>query len=134
LGNGVSIKFILIPAGRFMMGSPGSQHEVTIAKPYYVAVYKVTQAQYAQVTGDNPSTVKGKNFPVSDVTWKDAVDFCQKASQRAGKTIHLPSEAQWENACRAGANTNSSGATTSASGETTAGTVRTWAAECALWA
>jgi formylglycine-generating enzyme required for sulfatase activity len=105
LGNGVSIKFVLIPAGRFMMGSPGSQHEVTIAKPYYMAVYKVTQAQYAQVMGHNPSTAKGKNFPVSDVTWKDAVDFCQKASQMTGKSIHLPSEAQWENACRAGANT-----------------------------
>jgi formylglycine-generating enzyme required for sulfatase activity len=105
LGDSVSIKFILIPAGRFMMGSPGSQHEVTIAKPYYMAVYKVTQAQYAQVMGHNPSTYKGKDYPVCDVTWKDAVDFCQKASQMTGKSIHLSSEAQWENACRAGANT-----------------------------
>jgi formylglycine-generating enzyme required for sulfatase activity len=105
LGNGVSIKFVLIPAGRFMMGSPGSQHEVTIAKPYYMAVYKVTQAQYAQAMGHNPSAVKGKDFPVSDVTWKDAVDFCQKASRMTGKKIHVPTEAQWENACRAGANT-----------------------------
>jgi formylglycine-generating enzyme required for sulfatase activity len=105
LGDDVSIKFILIPAGRFMMGSPGSQREVIIAKPYYMAVYKVTQVQYAQVMGHNPSTVKGKDFPVSDVTWKDAVDFCQKASQMTGKSIHLSSEAQWENACRAGANT-----------------------------
>jgi len=105
LGIRVSIKFVLIPAGKFMMGSPGDQHEVTITKPYYLAAYKVTQAQYAQVMGNNPSAAKGKDFPVNNVTWQDAVDFCQKASKATQKSIHLPTEAQWENACRAGANT-----------------------------
>ncbi|MFI5380158.1 MAG: formylglycine-generating enzyme family protein [Tepidisphaerales bacterium] len=105
LGNRVPIKFVLIPAGRFMMGGPGAQREVTIAQPYYLAVYKVTQAQYAQVMGNNPSAVKGKDLPVNNVTWRDAVDFCQKASKTTRKSIHLPTDAQWENACRSGANT-----------------------------
>ena len=105
LGDKISMKFILIPAGKFMMGDPNNLRETAIAKPYYMAVYKVTQAQYQQVMGDNPSSAKTKDFPVNQVTWKDAVDFCQKASKKTGKKIHLPSEAQWDNACRAGANT-----------------------------
>ena len=105
LGGKVSMKFILIPAGKFMMGTPGQQHEVTIPAPYYLAVYKVTQGQYQKVMGNNPSSVKGAEFPVNSVTWKDAVDFCQKVAEKSGKKVHLPSEAQWENGCRAGANT-----------------------------
>jgi len=105
LGGKVTMKFILIPAGKFLMGSPGSQREVTIARPYYLAVYKVTQAQYEQVTSANPSSVKGKDFPVHQVTWEDALAFCQKAAKKTGKAIRLPTEAEWENACRAGANT-----------------------------
>lgn len=101
LGKRVAMKFVLIPAGRFVAGD----REVTIAKPYYMAVYKVTQAQYEQVMGKNPSSVKGKQFPVNSVTWRDAVAFCQKASQVTGRNIHVPTEDQWENACRAGANT-----------------------------
>lgn len=105
LGGKVAMKFILIPAGKFMTGKPDAQREVIIPKPYYMAVYKVTQAQYEQIMGNNPSAAKGKDFPVSTVTWKDAVDYCEKVSKKTGKKIHLPTEDQWENACRAGANT-----------------------------
>ena len=104
LGNRVPIKFVLIPAGKFMMGSPGAQREVTVAEPYYLAECKVTQAQYTQVMGNNPSSAKGNDFPVNNVTWRDAVDFCQKASKATHKKFHLPTDAQWEHACRAGAN------------------------------
>jgi formylglycine-generating enzyme required for sulfatase activity len=105
LGGKVAMKFIIIPPGKFMMGSPGAQHEATVAKPYYLAVYKVTQSQYEQVMGKNPSSAKGNNFPVNQVTWQDAEDFCLAMSKKTGKIIRLPTAAQWENACRAGADT-----------------------------
>lgn len=101
LGKRVTMKFILIPAGRFVT----AERDVTIDKPYYMAVYKVTQAQYEQVMGKDPSSPKGKQFPANNITWRDAVAFCQKASEVTGRNIHVPTEDQWDNACRAGANT-----------------------------
>jgi formylglycine-generating enzyme required for sulfatase activity len=103
LGGKVTMKFIVIPAGKYRMGSPGAQHEVTVGTPYYMGVYKVTQAQYEQVMGKNPSADKGHDFPVSQVTWMDAEDFCVALSKKTGKTVRLPTAMQWEYTCRAGA-------------------------------
>ena len=115
LGGGVKLELVLIPAGKFMMGSPkeekdrqdseGPQHEVAISKPFYMAVYPVTQEQYEKVTGKNPSHFKGAQNPVENVNWDDAVGFCKHLSQKTGKTVQLPTEAQWEYACRAGSTT-----------------------------
>jgi formylglycine-generating enzyme required for sulfatase activity len=115
LGNNVKMRLVLIPAGTFTMGSPateagrsgdeGPQHEVIISKPFYMGVYEVTQEQYEQVMGVNPSGFKGAKNPVETVFWDDAVEFCRKLSARTGKKVMLPTEAQWEYACRAGTTT-----------------------------
>jgi formylglycine-generating enzyme required for sulfatase activity len=112
LGNGVKMELVLIPAGKFIMGSPDSegysdetQHEVTITKPYYIGIYTVTQEQYEALMGVNPSHFKGPQNPVEQVSWDDAVAFCKKASEKAGKRFRLPTEAEWEYACRAGSKT-----------------------------
>lgn len=112
LGNGVTMKLTLIPAGKFMMSSPkdemgrgeeeGPQHEVTISRPFYMGVYDVTQAQYEQVMGANPSRFKSSGNPVETVSWLEAVAFCEKLSRQTGRTVALATEAQWEFACRAG--------------------------------
>ena len=128
LTNLLGMKFVLIPAGTFVMGSPpdeagrgadeGPQHEVTIARPFYLAIYPVTQAHYQRVTRGNPShfcrSGRGKELckdldpqtlPVERVTWGNAVVFCRKLSewpeeQRHGRKYRLPTEAEWEYACR----------------------------------
>jgi formylglycine-generating enzyme required for sulfatase activity len=115
LGNKVTMKLALIPAGKFLMGSPDGekdgqtderpQHEVTISKPFYMGVYEVTQEQYEQIIGKNPSSFKGAKNPVESVSWDEAVAFCQALSRKTGKTVSLPTEAQWEYACRAGTKT-----------------------------
>jgi uncharacterized protein (TIGR02996 family) len=131
LTNSIGMKFALIPAGTFLMGSPqdeedrsddeGPQHEVTLSQPFYLGVYPVTQAQYEQVMGTNPSwfSTRGggkrkvkkqdtRSFPVENVFWEDAVAFCRKLSempeeQRHGRVYRLPTEAEWEYSCRGGA-------------------------------
>jgi formylglycine-generating enzyme required for sulfatase activity len=131
--NSVGMKLVLIPAGKFMMGSPedekyrsdneGPQHRVWITKPFYMGVYTVTQKQYKTVMGKNPSDfsaggsrsvfVEGldtDDFPVETVSWKDAQAFCKKlsalpAEKKAGRKYRLPTEAEWEYACRAGTTT-----------------------------
>jgi len=115
LGNGVTMKLVLIRPGTFVMGSPGSeqghkadegpQHQVTISKPFYMGVTEVTQAQYEAVMGTNHSQFKGPTNPAENVSWEDAVDFCRKLSEKTGKTVRLPTEAEWEYACRAGSKT-----------------------------
>jgi formylglycine-generating enzyme required for sulfatase activity len=114
LRNGVKLELALIPAGKFLMGSPETekdrtksetQHEVTITKPYYMGKYEVTQEQYEQVMGTNPSQFKGRDLPVEQVSWDDAQAFCKKASGKTGFSVRLPTEAQWERACRAGTET-----------------------------
>ena len=115
LGKGVTMKLVLIPAGTFTMGSPktekgrsngeGPQHEVTISKPFYMGVTEVTQEQYEAVVGKNPAEFKGMKNPVEKVSWDDAVAFCKALSKKTGKSIHLPTEAEWEYACRAGTKT-----------------------------
>jgi len=113
LGNGVKLEMVQIPAGSFMMGSPSGegndnerpQHQVIFPKPFYLGKYAITQEQWQAVMGNNPSSFKGAKWPVENVTWNDAVQFCQKLSQKTGKNYRLPSEAEWEYACRAGTTT-----------------------------
>jgi formylglycine-generating enzyme required for sulfatase activity len=118
LGQGLPLKLILIPPGKFMMGSPETEtsdwptagarrtnerlHEVSITRPFYKSVYKVTQEQYMQILGTNPSQFPGQAHPVDAVTWDDAVRFCERSSSKTNRKIHLPTEAQWGYAARAG--------------------------------
>jgi formylglycine-generating enzyme required for sulfatase activity len=114
LGNGVKLEMAAIPGGTFMMGSPENeagrqnnespQHQVTVPS-FFIGKYPVTQAQYQAIMGTNPSYFKGSKRPVETVRWNDAVTFCEKLSQKTGKTYRLPSEAEWEYACRAGTTT-----------------------------
>jgi formylglycine-generating enzyme required for sulfatase activity len=125
--NSIGMKLMLIPKGTFMMGSPESeqgrfenetQHDVTISKDYYLGVYEVTQAQHEKVMGKNPSHFQGAivgnenaDLPVENVSWEDAVEFCKKLSdlpeeKKAGRVYRLPTEAEWEYACRAGSKTS----------------------------
>jgi formylglycine-generating enzyme required for sulfatase activity len=123
LGHGIQLEMVMIPSGSFMMGSPetegGSrdnerpQHQVTI-KAFCLGKYQVTQAQWKAVAAfprvnrelkPDPSKFKGDNRPVEQVSWEDAVEFCLRLSQYTGRTYSLPSEAEWEYACRAGTTT-----------------------------
>ncbi len=72
---------------------------------FFIGKYAVTQAQYQAIMGTNPAYFKGEKRPVEQVSWDDAVEFCQKLSQKTGRTYRLPSEAEWEYACRAGTTT-----------------------------
>jgi formylglycine-generating enzyme required for sulfatase activity len=117
LGDGVKLEFVLVPPGTFTMGGPAGEskrpgdaevekpHKVTITQPYYLAKFELTQAQYEKVCGSNPSSKQDAAMPVSDVTWDDATAFCKKASALLKCSIDLPTEAQWEYACRAGTQT-----------------------------
>ena len=112
LGSNVTMRLLLIPAGKFVMGSPESEkdrfpdegppREVAITKPFYLGVHAVTQAQFEQVMGANPSKTKGAQNPADSVLWDDAAEFCKKLSAQTGRTVRLPTEAEWEYACRAG--------------------------------
>ena len=87
-------------------GAEGPQHSVTVPE-FWLGKYAVTQAQYQAVMGANLSrfTENGANRPVEKVSWQEAVAFCEKLSQQTGRTYRLPSEAEWEYACRAGTTT-----------------------------
>jgi formylglycine-generating enzyme required for sulfatase activity len=113
LGNGVRMEFVLIPAGSFYMGSEraevysraideGPVHRVRISRPFYLAKYEVSQEQYVAVMGKNPSRFSGRSLPVDSVPWKEAVAFCKRLNERDGNGCRLPTEAEWEYACRAG--------------------------------
>ena len=111
----IGMEFKLIPAGTFTMGDASglnneTPHEVTLTKPFKMGVHEVTQDQYEQVMGVNPSEYKGADNPVETVSWEDAVEFCRKLSElpaekEAGNVYRLPTEAEWEYACRAGTTT-----------------------------
>ena len=119
--SGVPLKMIKVKAGRFQMGSPVSelgrdndekQHWVTLSRDYWLGETEVTQGQWMAVMGDNPSWFKkGDNYPVENVSWNDAMEFCDKLNQQykgklpSGYKFSLPMEAQWECACRAGTTT-----------------------------
>jgi formylglycine-generating enzyme required for sulfatase activity len=116
LGNGVSMDFMPIASGSFMMGSENGEdnekpvHRVTFAQPFWLAKTEVTQAQYQQIMNSNPSEFVGFDLPVETVSWHDAMSFCKKLTERErqagrlpeGYEYTLPTEAQWEYACRAG--------------------------------
>jgi formylglycine-generating enzyme required for sulfatase activity len=125
LPGGVKMTFVLIPAGEFLMGSPATsrpeqllkqyggtveeferefpQHRVKITKPFWLGKYEVTQEQWQAVMRENPSGFKGKpQNPVEMVSWDDCQGFLRNLSGRRGKTFRLPTEAEWEYACRAG--------------------------------
>ncbi len=123
LGKGVGLDMVLIPSGSFMMGSPedeleryeneGPQHLVSI-QTFFMSKYPVTQAHWEAVAAlpqvnrklnPAPSNFKGKNRPVESVSWWEAVEFCDRLSRKTDRDYHLPSEAEWEYACRAGTST-----------------------------
>ena len=120
LAKGVTMKLALIPAGKFIMGSPetergrckdeGPHRQVTISKPFYMGIYEVTQAQWCAVMGTEPWDGKilaksGAGNAASYISWDDASKFCEMLSKKTGKQVTLPTEAQWEHACRAGTKT-----------------------------
>jgi formylglycine-generating enzyme required for sulfatase activity len=105
---------VLIPAGTFLMGSPTTevrrkndetQHQVTLTKPFYMGKYEVTQEQWEGVMGINPSKTKGEKLPVTDVSWNDCQEFIKKLNSKTNGGYRLPTEAEWEYACRAGTTT-----------------------------
>jgi formylglycine-generating enzyme required for sulfatase activity len=112
LADRVPLEAVLIPAGRFKMGSPESERgrdsdegplrDVVIPAPFYMGRYEVTQEQYEAVMGQNPSQFRGPRHPVESVSSFDAQEFCERASRRLGREVRLPTEAEWEYACRAG--------------------------------
>lgn len=113
--NTIGITLRLINPDKFMMGSPANekdrdddetQHEVVLTKPFYLGTHEVTQEQFEKIMGMNPSHFKGAKRPVESVTWNEAVEFCKKLSAKEPNlTYRLPTEAEWEYACRAGTTT-----------------------------
>jgi len=120
IGNGVILEMVYISGGTFTMGAPTTeaessdnerpQHQVII-QPFFMGKYVATQAQWKAVTklpkikrdlDPDPSYFKGDNRPVENVSWYDSLEFCARLSQKTGRNYHLPSEAEWEYACRAG--------------------------------
>jgi formylglycine-generating enzyme required for sulfatase activity len=110
--NSIGMKLVWIPPGEFMMGSPSSEkgreddegpvHRVKISKGFWMGQTEVTQSQWQVVMGNNLSGFKGDKLPVERVSWNEAVEFCEKLSSKEGRTYRLPTEAEWEYACRAG--------------------------------
>ena len=116
LGGGVALELVLVPAGRFQMGSPEdekergydeAQHWVRITRPFYMGKYEVTQEVWEKVMGTNPSLFKGAKNPVEGISWDDCQDFLKKlnALEKEQGAFRLPTEAEWEWACRAGTKT-----------------------------
>ncbi len=123
--NSIGMKLVYIPPGEFMMGSRDTveevarksggkntyfthehpQHRGKIITGFFMGSTEVTQGQYREIMGQNPSHFKGEDNPVETVSWNDAVRFCKKLSEKEGKTYRLPTEAEWEYACRAGTTT-----------------------------
>jgi formylglycine-generating enzyme required for sulfatase activity len=98
------MKLLLIPAGRFQMGSPESRHPVTISRPFYIGTTEVTQAQWTAVMGYNHSQLRaaGPNAPVETVSWFEVQEFLRRLNRLGEGHFRLPTEAEWEYACRAG--------------------------------
>ncbi len=111
VANSLGMRLVLLPAGSFLMGSPPGAplrqdeeqpHRVTLTKAFRIAATEVTQQQWLAVMPANRSTQQGADLPVTDVSWKEAGEFCLKLSRREGVSYRLPTEAEWEYACRAG--------------------------------
>lgn len=113
LGNNIMMEFVYIDKGSFLMGSDeqigdedeSPKHEVCISKPFYMGKYEVTQKQWKQIMGSNNSNFKGDDNPVDTVSFLECNEFAKKLSDITKKKVSLPTEAQWEYACRAGSDT-----------------------------
>ena len=113
--NSIGMKLKRIPPGTFTMGCESDRaysdekpaHQVTLTKPFYLGICPVTQGEYERVIGSNPSHFKGPNRPVERISWDDAQTLCRKLSESEGVEYRLPTEAEWEYACRAGSTTES---------------------------
>lgn len=110
LGNGVAMQFVLVPPGTFMMGYSGIQrakpvHRVTLTKPFYLGKYEVTQAQHKRVMKKISRKTTNPNLPATSVSWDGCRTFCQKMTAMTEQAVRLPTEAEWEYACRAGTDT-----------------------------
>jgi serine/threonine protein kinase len=111
--NSIGMKFMWVPAGSFEMGTPGADaiedetpcKKRNITRAFWMSAFEVTQKEFERVMGFNPSTKKGDDFPVTNVTYADALTFCSKMKAKTGLDYRLPTEAQWEYACRAGTRT-----------------------------
>jgi len=126
----VKLELVLIPAGEFVMGEPEAtadaekatlkksaadrknpglreipRHPVRLTKPFYMSKFVITQDQYQAVMGKNPSKLKGNDKPVNRVDWDGSQAFCKRLSEQLKQTFRLPTEAEWEFACRAGTTT-----------------------------
>lgn len=114
--NSIGMKLLPIVPGEFLMGTDSDdaeefQHRVRITRPFLLGMHEVTQSQYELVMGSNPSFFKGENLPVEHLSWQQAFDFCKRLSdlpeeKTAGRRYRLPTEAEWEYACRAGTNSD----------------------------
>jgi sulfatase modifying factor 1 len=121
----INLEMLWCKPGAFMMGSPEdeedrggdeTQHEVTLTQGFYLGKHEVTQEQWEKVMGENPSGFEGATLPVEEVSWDEVIKFCEKLTQKEkeagrlpeGWTYTLPTEAQWEYACRAGTTTATS--------------------------
>lgn len=110
-----AIEMVLVSAGTFRLGSlpteqghrdaEGPVRRVEIAKSFYLGKYQITQGQYKAVMGSSPSEFVGDNLAADQITHREALLFCEKLSDIVGKCVSLPTEAQWEYACRAGTTT-----------------------------
>lgn len=111
LGAGVKMEFLLVRPGTFVQGSDigdadeAPARKVALTKPFYLGRYEVTQAQWRTITGETPSRFKGDDFPVEGVSWEDCGRFLASLRSATGRIFVLPTEAQWEYACRAGTTT-----------------------------
>ncbi|MEM9273120.1 MAG: formylglycine-generating enzyme family protein [Cyanobacteria bacterium P01_F01_bin.143] len=115
LNETVTLEMVLIPSGKFIMGaaprevdssrSERPQHEVKIQKAFMMGKYSITQEQWQAIMGNNPSVFKEDKRPVENISWYQAVEFCDRISQLTRREYRLPSEAEWEYACRAGTTT-----------------------------
>jgi formylglycine-generating enzyme required for sulfatase activity len=111
LGGGVKMHFVLVQPGFFQMGSANGfarekpVHTVTITRPFYLSACKVTQEQWQAIMGTDWSSFKGPKNPVDSVSWDDCQTFLRKLSEKLGGGFRLPTEAEWEYACRAGSTT-----------------------------
>ncbi len=111
----IGLELVLLPPGSFRMGAApgepsysdyeGPQHKVTLTRGFYLAVHPVTRAQWHQVMGGEPAPRRGTRRPAEHVSWNDCHDFCRRLSEREGRPFRLPTEAEWEYACRAGTST-----------------------------
>ena len=115
LGNGVDLEMVLIPPGKFMMGSSLTEsnreinellHEVIISKPFYLGKYEVTQEQWVSIISKNPSANLDPKLPVENISWNNCQEFITKLNKKTDGRFLLPSEAEWEFSCRAGTVSN----------------------------